>query len=267
MTKSFEHSELNLQNFYTNPAEAGQLLLERWENEQLRRAVEKQYGEKIPKEILSAPHGVMWRQICSPDREFDRYLKLLHEANLKPLGLETVDDKFVSGNFTKLGLTNLPFATGQSKSGNTIAEKVKIIDFNSWGGKRLSDIKTLWGESLVDFHHSFLITMYPEMEGNIVDIYEWTKSHGIKPEEYYPAVLAFALAHYVLFDDYDLLAAEDDFTLTAVLPAFKLIEKEYGLRPLIVKLSEPGEHERDQYWWAYTEEARAIMEQHKNVWT
>jgi hypothetical protein len=256
-------STLNLKDFYTSAEEAGQIIQERWQNKELRKSVEEKFGDDIPDAVLDGPNGVMWRQICTPDREFARFLDLAKEANVKPLCFESVEDQFMAENFTKLALTNLPFMTGLTKNGKTIAEKEKIIDFVHAGGDKLCDLKTLWGEPLVDFHHWFLRTVFPITENRIVDIYKWTKQHGPEPREYYPAFMAFALAHYVLFDDYDLLAAEDEFTMEVVLPAFKEIEAEFGLRPLVVKLSKPGEHAADQYWWCYAKETRDIMEKHK----
>jgi hypothetical protein len=262
-------STLDLKDFYTPAKEAGRIIQERWQNAELRKAVEDKFGNSVPKEILDGPNGVLWRQIGTPDREFARFLDLAKEANIQPMCFETVEDKFVKENFTKLGLTNLPVMTGLTKDGKTIAEKVKIIDFNQTREKRMCDIKTLWGEPLVDFHHWWLRTIFPVMENRVVDIYKWIKNNGATPEEYYPAVMAFALCYYILFDDYDLLAAEDEFTLNAVLPAFKKIETEFGLCPLIVKISKPGEHTADPYWWCYAKETRNIMEKHKQefVWT
>src|SRR3989338_2263073 len=267
--RAYLHSELNLKDFYTPAKEAGQIIREHWQNKELRKTIEERFGAGIPHEVLGSPHGVLWRQICTPDHEFARFLDLAKEANIEPLCFESVEDKFVADNFTKLGLTNLPFMTGVAKNGKTIAAKVKIIDFNESGGKRLCDVQTLWGEPLVDFHHWFLCEVFPLMKGKAVDIYDWTKKQGSTPREYYPALLAFALTHYILFDDYDLLAAEDEFTADAVLPAFKQIEAEFDLRPLVVKISNPGEHEADQYWWCYSKETRDIMEKHKQefVWT
>lgn len=267
--RAYEPSTLELKDFYTPAKEAGEIIHERWQNKELRKTIEERYGKNIPKEILYGHHGVLWRQIGTPDREFARFLDLAEEANIEPICLETVEDKFVKENFTKLGLTNLPFMTGLTKNEKTIAEKIKIIDFDQTVGKRLCDIKTLWGESLVDFHHWFLCAVFPVMKNRVVGIYKWIKNNGATPREYYPAVMAFALCHYVLFDDYDLLVAEDEFTKETVLPAFKKIEAEFGLRPLIVKISKPGEHAADPYWWCYAKETRDIMERHKQerVWT
>jgi len=267
--RAYDHSELNLQNFYTPAEDAGRMIQERWQNRDLRKQVEERFGKDIPMAVLNGPNGVLWRQIGTPDREFGRFLDLANEANIQPLCLETVEDKFVAENFTKLGLTNLPIMTGATKDGKTIAEKIKIVDFNESGGKRLCDIQTLWGESLVDFHHWFLGAVFPTTKNKVVDIYKWIKNNGATPEQYYPAVMAFALAHYILFDDYDLLAAEDEFTTDAVLPAFKKIEAEFGLRPLVVKISKRGEHAADQYWWCYAKGTREIIEKHKKerTWT
>lgn len=274
MTKShrpsaYEPSILKLKDFYTPVEEAGKIIRERWQNKELRKKIEERFGNGVPKEVPDGPNGALWRQIGTPDREFARFLDLAKEANIQPICFETTEDKFVKENFTKLGLTNLPIMTGLTKDGKTIAEKIKIIDFDQTVGKRMCDIKTLWGESLVDFHHWFLGAIFPIMKNRVVDIYKWIKNNGDTPEEYYLAIMAFALCHYILFDDYDLLAAEDEFTKKIILPAFNKMEAEFDLRPLIVKISKLGEHTADPYWWCYAKETKDIMEKHKqeHVWT
>src|SRR3989338_4487338 len=139
-------------------------------------------------------------------------------------------------------------------------ENLRVVLPTMFARRTVFFLQTLWGEPLVDFHHWFLCEVFPLMKGKAVDIYDWTKKHGSTPREYYPALLAFALTHYILFDDYDLLAAEDEFTTDAVLPAFKKIEAEFGLRPLVVKISKRGEHAADQYWWCYAKGTREIIE-------
>jgi len=261
--RTYLPSEFDLKDFYTPAEEAGRIIQERWQNTELRKTIEERFGDGIPKEVLNSPSGVLWRQIGTPDREFARFLDLTSEAKTKAMCFETPENKFETRNFTTLGLSKLPFMSGLSKDGKIIVEKIKIIDFNQSGGKRLCDIETSWGEPLVDFHHWFLRTIFPVMENRVVNIYEWTKRQGSTPQEYYPSFMAFALAHYIIFDDYDLLATEKDFTMEVVLPAFKKIESEFGLRPLVVKISKPGEHAIDPYWWCYAKEAKDIMDKHK----
>lgn len=264
----FKKSLIDLGDFYTPIKEAKRIIQKRWENKQLQRTVEKRFSNDIPNEVSDVPSGVIWKHIGTPDREFARFLDLTTQVGVKPLCFEYTEDKFVARNFTKFELANLPFTTGLNKNGKTMTKREKIINFDHAEGRRLCDLKTLWGESLVDFHHWFLCALFPIMKGRVVDVYEWTKRHGSTARERYQSVMTLALTHFILFDDYDIFAGEDTFTLDVVLPSFKKVEAEFDLRPLVVRISKPNQYMIDPYWWCYSKETKDIMERHKQeyVW-
>lgn len=66
----------------------------------------------------------------------------------------------------------------------------------------------------------------------------------------------------IYFDDFDLLDEEVGFINEIVLPAFEEVQKEFGVKPLIVKISKNGEHEKDPFWWCYSKKSREVMERH-----
>ncbi len=249
-------------DIYTPIEEAGEIIRKRWADKDLRDAVEKKLQEDIPKILKDEPHGLIWRCICTPDGEFKKFLDLCKKADLSPVGLENPQDKFHSGNFTKYGLADLAFSTGINKNLKNVVTKKRIIDFNSSGGKKMCDIKTFWGENLVDFHHFFLPSIFPEMKNQTEDISEWLKRKGGSPEKYYFSVLSLAICHAVYFDDFDLLDSEADFVNEIVIPAFVEIEKYFGVKPIIVKISDIGQHEKDPYWWCYMKETKEIFDNH-----
>ena len=252
-----------MDDIYTPIEEAGEIIRKRWADEGLHKKVEDRLNGDIPEIMKNRPHGLIWRCICTPDGEFERFLELCKKANLEPIGFENSQDKFYSGNFTKLGLTNLVFSQGINKNSQHFVVKEKIIDFTTINGKkRMCDLKTLWGESLVDFHHFFLQAMFPIMKNGIIDMFEWFKKKGGSPEKYYFSVLSLAICHTVYFDDYDLIESEDSFIKENVLPAFEEVKKYFGIKPIIVRIARVGEHKRDPYWWCYSKEAKIIMGNH-----
>ncbi len=247
---------------YTPIEEAGEIIRKRWADKELRKKVEEKLQGDIPEILKSGPHGLIWRCICTPDQEFERFLELCEKANLIPIGAENPQDKFHSGNFTKYGLTRLTFSKGKDKDLKHIVIKENVVDFNNSQGKRMCDLRTLWGENIVDFHHFFLEYMFPIMKNNTIDLSEWLKRKGGIPEKYYFAVLSLSVCHIVYFDDYDLIESEKKFVEEIILPAFGEVEKYFGVKPIIVKVSNVGEHDRDPHWWCYSKESKEILDNH-----
>ncbi len=251
-----------MEDIYTPIEEAGEIIRKRWADIDLRKRVEEKLNGDMPEILNDGPHGLIWRCICTPDGEFERFLDLCKKAHIEPVAFENSQDKFYSGNFTKYGLTNLTFSKGVNRNNIHFVVKERIINFNDSGSKRMRDINTLWGENLVDFHHFFLQTIFPIMKDKITDVSEWMKRNGGTPRKYYFSILSFAICHTVYFDDYDLIESESNFISENILPAFKEVEKYFGIKPIIVRISEVGEHERDPNWWCYSKESKIIMDNH-----
>ncbi len=249
-------------NIYTSIEEAGEIIRRRWADKDLKDRVEKKLNNDFPEILKNEPQGLIWRCICTPDGEFERFLCLCEKAKINPVGFEIRQDKFYSGNFTKHALTQMVFSKGLNKDSLRITLKENIIDFNSSQGKRMCDLETLWGENLADFHRFFLETVFPVMKNRVIDSSEWLKIKGGSPEKYYFYILSLAVCHVVYFDDYDTLEAEKGFIDEIILPAFREVESCFGVQPIIVRISKAGGQERDPYWWCYSEEAKEIMHNH-----
>lgn len=252
----------SIMNIYTSADEAGKIIRARWADENLRKKVEEQLKNDFPDILRDGNCGMIWRQIGTPDREFERFLHLCKIATLEPVCFEYVNDKFVARNFTKFQLVSLAFEEGVNKHNETIIRRKKIIDFAGSEMKKMSELVTLWGENLVEFHHQFLLAMFPEIRGRVVDLSDWIARIGGSPDKYYYSILSLALCHTVIFDDFDLLEDENAFINEIVLPAFNALERDYGLKPVIVKISRVGEHAADQYWWCHSKQSKIIMEEH-----
>ena len=79
--------------------------------------------------------------------------------------------------------------------------------------------------------------------------------------------MSLAICHTICFDDYDLLESETAFISDIVLPAFEEAQERFGVKPLIVRISKKGEHQRDPFWWCYSKAAKAFVDEHVKQFT
>ena len=169
---------------YTPLEEAARVIKSRWSDGDLRKAVDDALQGDVPEVLKDGHSGMLFRQIGTPDGEFARFLEHTHAAGVRPMCMEYVEDTFCSRSFTKCGLAKLVLAAGINKLDQNIVIKKRIADFNDAEGKRLCDVRTLWGEGLLEFHHSLLHAMYPIMQGKAVDLSLWFRRHGPSPRQY-----------------------------------------------------------------------------------
>ena len=246
---------------YISSAElAGELLRQRWSDSRLQASVAAFLENDIPDLVRARPHAGLWRPIITPDGELDTFIPKAERTGLAPLCLEYTDDLFSSRNFTKCSLAKPAVQTGINRHGQTIAVRRKIIDMKAAENQPLSNLATLWGESLVVFHHRLLERVVPQMRAGTLDLSSWLGRRGADTRQRYEAVLSLATTHLVLVEDFDLLEQETAFLQDVVLPAYAAVERRFGVAPLIIRLSEPGRHQRDPYWWAHGLRAGAALE-------
>jgi len=246
-------------DFYTPLAAARGLIQNRWADASLRQAVEDTLPGDVAAILRERPHGVLWRQVGTPDGEFEQFLSQCASADLRPLCLTYVEDRFHSGNYIKYALTRLAFKTAVDRHGRTVVTRHRIIEFNGAEGKRLDDLRTLWGERLPEFHHAALWEVFPVMRGAVTDLSQWLRRKGTTAAEHYEAILSLALCHIVLFEDFDELESEARFFNDVVLPAQERVRRAFGIAPVIARISPPGSDARDPYWGAYGAQAQGAL--------
>ncbi len=235
---------------YTPMSEALRLLDERRKDPELMAKVEKLLNGDIPEILKEKKCAVLGRQIATPNHETRMFIKLAQENGLFPVFFEYHDDKFSSRNEFKhsLGQLYIPSKTGK-KNGHTV-ERLTIIDFNKHGNSKLKDIKTLWGESLIDFHRK----LFKGHDYSTKDLYfyeasGWYKRNGGKAIDYYTNLFIIFTCYGVLFENF--LTSKDsegDFTEKIVLPAIEKVVNLTGIKPIIIPL-EPLEIETDKLWY------------------
>lgn len=246
---------------YSPWEEALQELNKRRNDTLLEAYVKSKLPTGIPEIMRNEKSMVLFRHLATPNFEMHRFLAVADSLReLYPCILEYTADKFNDRNMPKYFLGKLCFHKGMNSKSEAIWESVRIIDFNGSNNKPISSISTIWGQSLVDFHHELFLKSFPYASKYFSDISEWL--HGIGPtaKDYYKAVLCLFIRDGVLFENFFLDKKEISFTRNVILPAFLEIYQETGVKPLIVTLA-PTEIEGDQFWHSYPYTQKGIVDE------
>lgn len=177
---------------------------------------------------------------------------------LQPLILEYVEDQFNDRNECKHYLGKISLYKGKNKNGEDIFENTCIINFNESNNKPITSLHTHWGERLVDFHHRLFNTSFPQLKGSEHDLSGWLHEVGPSAKQYYKSFFTLLVKDAILFENFVVDGDELSFTRDIVLPAILDIQKECGVKPLIVAL-EPTEIEADKFWLSYPAETKKSL--------
>jgi len=250
---------MNIDEIYTSLEEAKKEIWTRWNDKELRRKVEKYLNGNIPEPFLAEPKAVYADHLASPDWSFFNFYEKSKEANLKPVIFEYLEDVFVTTNFSKASLAKMTFYHGKNDHGDMITSNKHIIDLSGKNEKkRIKDICTLSGENFVDFHHRAVNEFCDGIE--FYDGSDWLHKMGNKPINYYKNMLALYIRNGILFENYLLNdSKERKFIEEIIMPSVEFIKKEFGLKPLIVRLI-PRSEEESKYWWCYPEFIKILLD-------
>lgn len=234
----------------------------RSKDEVLKAKVEKYLGGDIPSYFKSGPVLYLARHVAARNFETLRFIHILEPLGHQVVISEDSEDIFVPHNPLKRALGKLPICLGiKYQDGRTIEEfeNLTIIDFNTAAGKRFKDIRTLWGQPLTEFHAELLKECIKD-HALIVDDAQWiTRHHRGNLKEHYKHLLALFIAHGVLFEDYLVEDKhEGEFIRKVLRPAFQHVERTFGCRPLIARLT-PTSIESDRFWLSYPRSAGAFV--------
>lgn len=233
---------------YTHWEDALAELDRRASDEKLQSYIDSLLPHGLPPVMEGKRSMVLFRHIATPNYEIQRFLICADSLDtLQPLILEYTNDKFNNRNEMKFVLGKVPFHKGLNKLGEPIIERHNIIDINASNNKPISEVETVWGQRLVDFHHEMFEHSFPHLKGNVFDLSEWLHKFGPSARDYYKGFLALFLRDAVLFENFLVDGKEYEFTRDVIMPAFMEIEQECGVRPLIIAL-EPTHIEGDQFW-------------------
>lgn len=249
--------KLKIENFYTPLAEAKNEMTRRWKDKKLRKKLKEFLGGNLPNIFKKEPRGIFARHVATPNLEHLHFLRKTSVAELKPLFLEYLEDKFQPENAPKYFLGKLFFVSRKGKNGGYCHKCLKILDFNKCSGKSINRISLdKNGQKVVDFHHDLLDAHFPQIDR--FDISSWYRKNGGKPEKYYIPLMALFIQNGILFENYLLNSEEADFTKKIVLPSFLEIEHYFQCKPLIVRLL-PSKNESESFWYWYPDHLKQYL--------
>lgn len=241
------------------PSEAVRELRKRAGDKELRRRVEEYLGNDIPEYFKDGPVLYLARHLASPNFETMRLAHLTEPLGMKTVVSQDTKDMFVSRNHEKRALAKLSVCKKISRNTNGFHEQfqnIAIVDFNAAEGKPLCSIETLWGEGLADFHSEIFKRFTNGRIENPDDAAWIDRHHRGNILEHFKHLLPLFLAHGIFFEDY--VSQDTHFVKHTLLPAFHFVEKRFGYRPIIARLT-PGSMESDLFWLSYPTEVLNII--------
>jgi hypothetical protein len=198
--------------------------------------VEEFLAHDIPTYFKNGPILYLARDAATPNFEVLRFIELA-----KPYGLPIIIGQdthavFSSRNALEYALGVMPIVVKVSNDREIITEDVRVIDLEHAEGKQLKHIKTLFGVDFVKFHNELLTMIYP----NVLEFHNsgsWVDRHHRGDHlEYYKKILALSVTHGVLFEFYE--PCDREFLSDVFEQAFKFVEHEFGVRPLVCQLEQ-----------------------------
>lgn len=236
-------------------------LKRRREDSELDILIKKHGFQETPGAVKGKMKAVLFRQLSTPNYETRRFLSLVHlTEELDPLMWEFYDDKFTSNNEWKHSLGKVKFFFGMGKKGGSKIDNVNVIEFNESVGKPIKDVKTVWGQRLVDFHHELFYKTYKGINKDaFFDASGWFRNNGVSASGYYSPFLSLFVRDAILFENFTLNNKELSFTKDVFLPAFIEVYRKTGCKPLIVAL-EPTELEDEQFWMCHPSESKKFVD-------
>lgn len=248
---------------YTPLSEAIKILEERQKDKKLIKKIEKILLNNIPEPLKKIDkNGVIFRQVATPNYEIRWFIELTRDHNLKTNFFEYYSDKFTSNNCYKHSLGQLIIHKDKkNKKGENIEEKITIIDFAKYDGKKLKEVLTLWGEPMINFHKRlFNVVFLDNKNFNFYEASDWLKLGGNKAIDYYTNFILLFICHGILFENFLFCGDEGDFTKKILLPSFKKAFSLAGVKPLIVPIPPmDSDIEEDIHWHSYNDKIKNLI--------
>lgn len=225
----------------------------------------RRFEGKTPGRVWLQDHptgfAILPRDVATPNLEMRHFLKLVDGTNLRPMIAGFTRCKFVTHNPLKLALANMGFQDGFNRHGQPIVEFLNILNHNQQG-RPMAELKTFWGQDFISFHHELLSLSLNGHEHPVVfeSSPQYLRVRNSAAEYYRKFLFRLCIADGILVEDYLLAGQELAFTRDVVLPAFNAVTAEFGLNPLIVRLT-PPEEENSSHWFWYPGEMKAFVQE------
>lgn len=199
---------------------------------------------------LTRPTAVLARQIASPSYEMMWFTRLARRHGFDALVIEHRSDRFTVHNPYKRSLATLPIMVGRSQNGRPIMRRQKMVDLAAAEGRRLEDVVTRTGESLLDYHHRKLAQVLGPDTPRVIDLSDVVPTYTTGAAGYYLEFLKMFSGRLILFEDF---VADDQtaaFFQHTVLPAYRQAVSDTGRLPQIARLV-PGPRTSSPIWNSY----------------
>ena len=253
---------MTVDDTYSTLEEAKIEIWKRFNDQFLKKEVEAFLGSSLLAQLPYQNTPFAWRavHVVSPDISLHYFAKLAEEIQLPLVVGEYTADQFCFNNKDKMFLTKWYFYEGKGKHGGDKVSCLPLVNFNFLKGKSFNEIKTLWGESFVEFNHQVL--MNSKLNNlKTFSLSEWFSQNGKIASKYYVQFLSLSLCHAVLFENYLTCGDYSSFSNSVYLPAFEKVQSLFGIKPLVVRLA-PQESEEDLYWYCYPDYLKPIVYEH-----
>jgi hypothetical protein len=242
----------NIHEIYTCSNTAQEELKNRWNNSGLRAEVESFLKNDVPDFLRDAPKAYLARCIATPNFELLKFLEIAELMQLKPVCPEFRNDKFIAKNPDKYYYAKMVFYSGKGRNGGEKLSATKVVDFQSSEGMPLHAMKTVWGETFVDFHHRLLHPFVEKFNIIIPDISLWLSQQGRSPQQFYQSFIALFICHAVLCDNFLVHGHEGKFTTDILLPSIEKVSRLFGVKPLIVPITTfADENDLHRHYYPY----------------
>ncbi len=236
---------------YTPWRDAISILNDRQQDTVLDTSIKHLLPEGPPHIMITKKCMVLGRHVATPNYEMHRFAMcadVLKELN--PIIFEYLGDKFTDTNSFKASLGKLRLYRAAFNSKEPHFEYRHVAEMQCHKCKSIEDMKTMWGESLVGFHHKLFTDTFNSEKFYLFDATQWLHRHGNSAEQYYLAYMSLFLKHGILFENFSLTHKEKEFTTRVVLATISKMIELTGYKPLIVAL-EPTDLEDDRFWYSY----------------
>jgi len=248
--------------YYSTLSQAIVELERRRQDPELRKRVEEYLDGDIPEHFDDEPILYLARHVATPNQETRAFLEICEHLNFQAVIGQDSQDIFVSNNSLKRSLGKLPVVTGIDKHGNEILEYVTVLDFNEAQGRRLHELKTHAGHSLIDFHND----LFDHIHGKrpiIRDEASWIdRQHRGNMLEHYKKYLALFVVHGILFEYFLTFDSNEQKLIAEIIaPAYDHVREKFGVGPLITPPVSPSVDQRN--WESYPRKALDVIKQHK----
>src|SRR3989344_623261 len=252
----------DISDLMLTPFEAVKELERRQRDPELLKRVEKYLAGDIPEYFKDGPILCLARQIATPNFETVRFIRLMGNFGIKIVITQDSKGLFVSQNHVKRVLCKLPVCQRITQKNGKLHEhyqNVTIVDFNIADGKAFSDIRTLWGEGLVDFHTRLFSELLSEKIESPDDAAWIDRHHRGNLLEHYKHLLALFVAHGLFFENSNMDDPQEvNFVRDILRPACRSVEERFGYRPIITQVF-PSSFESYHFWLSYPRKVLDIV--------